>query len=782
MMGGDIKISYFQPLTEESVPGLKNGLSLPNIKSSSQMGFTAMLRKDKTPLVVQVKVVDQAYPLLGSIKTKENVYTMPKDSEIWISTDIAERLAVSKGSEVTLGNAVFTIAGIFEALPDIENTSALFGGKILISEAGFAHSGIDRKTSRVDYTLTITTPSTAVAENIKTSLTTGNISKSVRIRLANEEGGRVNRTFQTAENFFLGFLGLLIALFGGTLLLGVEHFFTKERRHIALLKAMGMPTKNLLGGYLGIMGIWCIVLGFFGSALGLITLLFLPNIVPEEFNIFSTTFSFFHIFPGIGIAILFFLMASGELLSPILTLSPRTLLRDVPEDSPLSRISSSSDQNPKKTFFTNILENGKILLQKNAPGLKKALFLSVLWILSGVLFFPKITTALYFSAMGIGILTVALSFFHLLQKWFNALHQRIKHPFLLRILLSVFHRPKRGTRLVFLSLFLAFFAICTAGSFGKSVQNELSLSQNENAPTFVLFDVSEENVPTINTIIPKVEWYPIVRTYLEEWKGTKIRENEESYPQAQRAFSATAREKMSTEETMTAGTWWTAGVPESVVSVEKTFADEMGIVLGDSLTFDMQGKKIVATVKSIRSIGEDRFSPWFIFVFPPHLLVGAPASYLGFSWEEESHLSALQSQIVQKFPSVTTIKTKELSGQITVIVDKVLLLVRILTFLLLGAGVLSFIAMILVNKETQKRTEWRFFRLGAPKKWVSWFFMGETVFLTVFPFIMAFAMSVGVLVMSGLFVPFLPLLVVNWLPVWGFLGVGIVWGVGKKLL
>ncbi len=759
IMGGDVKISYFQPITAENIPNLPSVLALPNIKISSQMGFSAMIRKNDTPLVVQAKVTDSAYPLLGAVKTIQKSYTPPKETEIWINTDVADRLSVQEGEKITFGNVDFTIVGIFTALPDVENTSALFGGSVLISEAGFLRSGIDRRTSRVDYVLTIVTPNTLVAENIKTMLLSGNIPKSIRIRLANEEGGRIFRTFQSAESFFFGFLGLLLTLFAGTLLLGIEHFFTKERRNIALLKAMGMPPSTILGGYFGMMGIWCLILGSIGSIFGYTFLLFLPHIIPQFAEVFTNTNSISQIFPGIGIAFLFFLIASIELLTPLLNLSPLSLLRaQNSEESHFEKLSILKflqNKNNRKRLLFFCFKNGALVF---------------LWFISCVLVFPTIWSALVFFGMGVGIFSISIIAFSFLQKWFSTLHWKTQKPFLFRILLSVFHRPQRGTRLVFLSLFLAFFALCSTGSFGKSIETELFSSQQVNAPTFILFDVSKDQVKGVDALIKKIEWYPIVRSYLEIWNDKNIRGDEENYPRAQRAFNVTSRLQISETEKIVKGTWWTEDSSSLVVSVEQNFAEEMGIQIGDTLTFDIQGQKIKTTVQNIRSVGEQKLSPWFIFVFPPKLLQDAPASYLGFSWENTDNLPSLESRIIKEFPSITTIKTKEISSQINTIITKVLLLIRVLTLFLMASAILSFIAMLFVNKETQKRIRWRFSRLGAKNSWISYFVTLETLFLTVFPFIIAFSISIITLFISSIFFSFVPPLVIDWIPLLVFGG------------
>ena len=77
------------------------------------------------------------------------------------------------------------------------------------------------------------------------------------------------------------------------------------------------------------------------------------------------------------------------------------------------------------------------------------------------------------------------------------------------------------------------------------------------------------------------------------------------------------------------GTWWkvdqTDDTPE--VSVEEMMAQTLHVSAGDSMTFDISGRKITARVANIRRIDVCNARTAFVFVFRPGTLEKAPQSF-----------------------------------------------------------------------------------------------------------------------------------------------------------
>ena len=77
-----------------------------------------------------------------------------------------------------------------------------------------------------------------------------------------------------------------------------------------------------------------------------------------------------------------------------------------------------------------------------------------------------------------------------------------------------------------------------------------------------------------------------------------------------------------------AGRWWPEDNTEAEVSLELDYAEDFSLSLGDRMEFDVGGKKVWATVTSIRSLEWESMTPNFFIILSPGALQGFPATYM----------------------------------------------------------------------------------------------------------------------------------------------------------
>ena len=66
-----------------------------------------------------------------------------------------------------------------------------------------------------------------------------------------------------------------------------------------------------------------------------------------------------------------------------------------------------------------------------------------------------------------------------------------------------------------------------------------------------------------------------------------------------------------------AGEWWSKDSSEAEVSLEQEYAEDFGLQLGDRLEFDVGGRRVWATVTSIRSLEWESMTPNFFIILSP---------------------------------------------------------------------------------------------------------------------------------------------------------------------
>ena len=91
-------------------------------------------------------------------------------------------------------------------------------------------------------------------------------------------------------------------------------------------------------------------------------------------------------------------------------------------------------------------------------------------------------------------------------------------------------------------------------------------------------------------------------------------EGEPGRPGVYRELTMTWQAQPPAHNTLLAGRWWQPG-ERGQVSVEQGVAERLGIRLGDSLRFSVEGREITARVSSLRKVNWEDLQPNFFMIF-----------------------------------------------------------------------------------------------------------------------------------------------------------------------
>jgi putative ABC transport system permease protein len=140
---------------------------------------------------------------------------------------------------------------------------------------------------------------------------------------------------------------------------------------------------------------------------------------------------------------------------------------------------------------------------------------------------------------------------------------------------------------------------------------------------------------------------------------------------------------------LAAGTWWPSdyqGPP--LVSFDAALARGMGLKVGDTLTVNLLGREITATIANLRSVDWERLGINFVMVFAPGTLENAPQTHLAAVYLPSGEEENLARAVTERFPNISAIHVGEALAAVNRIIGMIGSAVRLTALVTVGAGAL----------------------------------------------------------------------------------------------
>ena len=138
------------------------------------------------------------------------------------------------------------------------------------------------------------------------------------------------------------------------------------------------------------------------------------------------------------------------------------------------------------------------------------------------------------------------------------------------------------------------------------------------------------------------------------------------------------------------------------VSVEVKTAEELGIKIGDRLTFSLPEGLVHAKVINLRSVEWESFSPNFFFIFAPKTMDENAGSYLGSFYVPEQDKKQLVA-VIQQFSNTVFIDVSLILDEVKRLVNVLVQIITILALLVSVSGILVLIACLNLLMDERKR-------------------------------------------------------------------------------
>jgi putative ABC transport system permease protein len=625
---------------------------------------------DATPgrsQLVELKVVGRGYPFYGALSLEPAVplAELLDAASTVVAPDLLTRLGLQVGDTLRIGGVSFRIAGTVLNEPDRVSFSLTLGPRVFLSQEGFDRTTLEQFGSRIQYrTLLRLPPGTPVAslealgEAVRKALPEGsrwNVENYTEAQPALRQGlARMER--------FLGLVALLSLLIGGIgIAQTVRAWIAGRMDAIAVLKCLGMRPREVMGLYLGQAALLGLVGSGVGVAVGLALPLVLPTVlgglVPEgAIRVWQPMAALRGLALGTGVALVF----SVPPLAAARRVSPARVLRRGAAPLPAS---------PGASLFTSALlvlgVAGTAALQSGSLLLGGGFTLGAIAV-TGVL-----ALAAWLLSRGAGRL------------------RRDGAPLWLRYGLAALGRPGAATLGAVVALGLGIMVVLAMVLVQRHLTDQLGNDLPAQAPSAFLVDIQPDQWADVRRILEeegsaRIDSVPVVMARLAAIDGVPAdRLTGDPEEDRRRRWALTREQRLTYLETLpednrlVAGELWQrAAVAE--ISIEKEFAERIGVGMGSRLTFDVQGVSVDVMVTSLRTVQWESFGLNFFLVVEPGVLEEAPQFRVATAQIPPEREQRVQDRIAAAHPNVTVLRIREILQKVIDILDRLGLAVRLL--------------------------------------------------------------------------------------------------------
>ena len=701
LIAADVVVSATRPFTDPEIETLQKDLP-PGSKTSREISFVSMVSNDATSRLVDVRAVETSFPFYGTLELKKSglvtTDSTNKDihqgSNLWVAPELLIQMETEVGQKLKLGATEFVITDSIENDPSASAASFAFAPRVLVSLENIKSTGLVDKGSRIRHVVAIRVPTGTNTLELESRLKeTFTATKEIRVRSHDSASEDMGRMLQGLNDYLglIALVALFLASVGATYLF--RSFMAKRAKDIAILLSLGATHNEARMVYI----LQLLVLGTIAGALTLIATAILLPLLPSILAPFlSESISVSLGTRGILVAVI--MGAGGSILFclPLLArfgeLKPAALFQEMAQ--------------PKLEFSPRVILSW-------IPGLI-IYWLLAIWQSQSV----QVGSIFVGSFLGAGAL-LALTSLVLLQIKF---HLRVVKSWPIRLAFLNLSRERISSISCFMAIGLGALLLNLIPQIRSTIESEILQPPGNDIPSLFLFDIQDDQVDSLKNFLAnkgvKIENpSPLVRARLEKINnepvsanesssiaGTREREREERF--RTRMNNLSSRMEISSSERLVEGVPftgpydWSSGQPAEM-SVEMRWADRIGVKLGDTMTFDIQGVELVGKIVNVRRVRWTSFQPNFFVTFPDGVLNDAPKIWLASVPEIPMEDGArLQTAIVREFPNISIVDVRQSVKRILVVVDQMATAITTMAWLSLLAG--SAVLYSIANHQAQR--------------------------------------------------------------------------------
>ncbi len=686
--------------------------------TTTTLSFPSVVVAGDQMSLAAIKAVDEGYPLKGIVLISEDafsqstqVFSGPRPGEVWLESRLLALLNIQVGDQVEVGRETFRVSAVINQESDRGGNFYSLSPRLMMHLSDLANSGLIETGSRLRWRMLVAAPDTwdqataKLAVQELQSWLTPQLKSNQNIETLADNNQALSASLDKARQYLSLAAILAILLSGIAIAMAARDYAQHHFDTSALLRTFGASQNQVLK----LFSMKLFLLAVLSTLAGL----FIGNVLHHGLLALMQNL-FAHELPPASASAWLIACASA----------PLTLLGFA-----LPHLLSLGKVSPLRVLRRE--------LEPLGWGAWSMLGLAMLAIFALSVWFTR--NALLSGILVLGGSIGLLILVRLLQSVLVLLQKLVpEHAFSLYIRFAwrqIMHQPRQtATQVLAFSMILMLMLVISIVRHDLLADWQRALP--DDAPNFFAMNIQQHEAERYEQALQKEGFaykplFPMVPGRLTHINGLAVMEQDsiKDDPALQRDLALTWSEALPEGNEIVEGQWFEAGDARALVSVDSGVAKRLGLTLEDTLTFEVAGQTVTASVNSLRKIDWGTLTPNFYMILSESALNDLPRSYLTSLFvptDEQARLMPL----IREFPTITLLDMSMVFGQIQSLVNQVSLAVEYLLFLVLLGGLLVLMAALYSSLDERIQQGAILRTLGASrndlrrKQWSEFAFLG----------------------------------------------------------
>jgi putative ABC transport system permease protein len=661
---------------QSQLPIEVEGVEQTLVTEFSSMVFASKNDVDEMQLA-SIKAVGDRYPLRGQLEVSDIAFALgeditiapsvPQQGEVWVDSRLLPLMNLALGDSLAVGNKDFIITKVVIREPDTTTGFSALGPRVLMNQADLEATGVIQIGSRVTYRWLLAGEESALRDF--EAWITPQLGEHYIFRTLKNSQRNISSALDRGTRFLMlaAVMGVLLA--SVAIAIAAQHFSRRQTDQVALLKSLGASAPLVRQLYLLQMLLLGILASTLGVAIGEVVQRAIASSIGSLFSIELVTAAWTAYATG---------WYTGILCLLCFALPPLWHLPKVP---------------PLKILRRELTVAAVSVWMKAVLGIG-AIIALIGWYSGDIL----ITLSIVAGFAVVILLGVFLALFML--RYSHKAGSKAGSYWRLALSNIERYRAESITQIIVfacaLMLLMVLYAIRT------SLIEEWRLQLPVDAPNHFIMNIAPYEKAQLETLLAANTlnanpMFPMVLGRISALNNVVYNEDTRQRSNSlRRELNLSWADTIAPSNQLVAGEWWDrwqgkTGLPG--VSVELEEAKEIGLALGDVITFSLGGIALQAEVASFRSVDWNAMRPNFFFLFSPGTLDNYSANFLTSVFIPPAQKTFVNT-LLKQHPTIVVIEVDRIIERIRSIVEQVGKGIELVLWLVLLGGVMVLIAAV----------------------------------------------------------------------------------------